>query len=310
MITEVYVPATPRRLHGRAPRGVPRERANVIYGTIRLIERDDESFLAWARDRWACIIFNLCVPHARGDRAGGRRLPRPDRPRDPLRRQLLPHLPPLGDAAIRSETCYPQFLEFLRRSGLTILTDGSRATGTATTPRCSPTPWNDCRYQPSRCRRAAAKFLVVGAGGYVANVGVFALLEKDAAVVRVQLDRLLPHRKRALMYLGNRYFTFRLGNDGFWSAYLRYLIVGAVVAALNAVVLTALVQGTGIDPRIGVAISLLIVTPVAFVLFKRWTFPSGAPSAPVQVTPDRLRQAQRIPPCLVEHTSAWSRRSR
>jgi FAD/FMN-containing dehydrogenase len=36
---------------------------NVVYGTIRLIERDDESFLAWAREPWACVIFNLCTPH-------------------------------------------------------------------------------------------------------------------------------------------------------------------------------------------------------------------------------------------------------
>ncbi len=41
----------------------------MIYGTIRLIERDDESFLAWAREPWACIIFNLHVEHtAGGDR--------------------------------------------------------------------------------------------------------------------------------------------------------------------------------------------------------------------------------------------------
>ena len=32
-----------------------------IYGTVRLIERDDETFLAWARDRYACVIFNLHV---------------------------------------------------------------------------------------------------------------------------------------------------------------------------------------------------------------------------------------------------------
>ena len=38
-------------------------RANVIYGTVRLIEKDDETFLAWARDRYACIIFNLHVDH-------------------------------------------------------------------------------------------------------------------------------------------------------------------------------------------------------------------------------------------------------
>ena len=35
----------------------------VIYGTIRLIERDEETVLAWAREPWACIIFNLCVRH-------------------------------------------------------------------------------------------------------------------------------------------------------------------------------------------------------------------------------------------------------
>ncbi len=74
------------------------------------------------------------------------------------------------------------------------------------------------------------------------------------------------------MYLGNRYFTFRLGNDGFWTAYGRYLLVGLVVVALNAVVLALLVEGAGLDETLAQALSLLVVTPVAFVLFKRWTF--------------------------------------
>jgi FAD/FMN-containing dehydrogenase len=30
---------------------------------VRLIERDDESYLAWARQDWACIIFNLHSDH-------------------------------------------------------------------------------------------------------------------------------------------------------------------------------------------------------------------------------------------------------
>jgi hypothetical protein len=34
-------------------------RTTVIYGTVRLIEKDDESFLAWAKESYACIIFNL-----------------------------------------------------------------------------------------------------------------------------------------------------------------------------------------------------------------------------------------------------------
>ena len=37
---------------------------NIIYGTIRLIERDDESVLAWASEPWACVVFNLHVDHS------------------------------------------------------------------------------------------------------------------------------------------------------------------------------------------------------------------------------------------------------
>src|SRR5690606_13412162 len=64
MITELYVP--PERLvgflHGAA-RMLTRRRAQVIYGTIRLIMRDDETVLAWARRVSACVIFNLHVDH-------------------------------------------------------------------------------------------------------------------------------------------------------------------------------------------------------------------------------------------------------
>jgi putative flippase GtrA len=115
------------------------------------------------------------------------------------------------------------------------------------------------------------RFLVVGAAGYVVNLAIFAaLIALEVEYVTASIVSYLV--SNALMYLGNRYFTFRLGHDGFWSAYLRYILVGMVVVALNALVLAALVEGTGIDPRIGQAISLLVVTPVAYVLFKRWTF--------------------------------------
>ena len=64
MITEIYVPrdrlsdfmaqvADDFREHG----------VDVIYGTVRLIERDEDSFLAWAREPWACVIFNLHTVH-------------------------------------------------------------------------------------------------------------------------------------------------------------------------------------------------------------------------------------------------------
>ncbi len=67
MITEIYVPR--HRLEdflAEAREDFRRERVNLVYGTIRLIERDDESFLAWAREPWACTIFNLHVDHTPG----------------------------------------------------------------------------------------------------------------------------------------------------------------------------------------------------------------------------------------------------
>jgi putative flippase GtrA len=115
------------------------------------------------------------------------------------------------------------------------------------------------------------RFLTVGAGGYAVSLLAFAALYAAGTPYAIAAGAayLLSN---ALMYIGNRYFTFRLGHDGFWTAYARYLSVGLLVAGLNASVLTALVEGAGVDPRIGQAVALLLVTPPAFLLFKRWTF--------------------------------------
>jgi FAD/FMN-containing dehydrogenase len=64
MITEIYVerPALPEFMREVAAafrsNGVP-----IVYGTVRLIEQDDETFLAWAKRPYACVIFNLHVVH-------------------------------------------------------------------------------------------------------------------------------------------------------------------------------------------------------------------------------------------------------
>ena len=64
MITELYVPVDRLEAFLGAIRDDFRQNeVDVIYGTIRLIERDDESFLPWARQRSACVIFNLHTPH-------------------------------------------------------------------------------------------------------------------------------------------------------------------------------------------------------------------------------------------------------
>ena len=64
MITELYVPK--HRLVSFMDivrKDLRSAGSNVIYGTIRFIERDEESFLPWARQPYACIIFNLHTAH-------------------------------------------------------------------------------------------------------------------------------------------------------------------------------------------------------------------------------------------------------
>lgn len=70
MITELFVPLS--RLSaflGAARHDLRRSDVDVIYGTIRLIEQDDESFLPWARQSSACVIFNVHTPHTPAGRA-------------------------------------------------------------------------------------------------------------------------------------------------------------------------------------------------------------------------------------------------
>lgn len=68
MITELYVPRSALlsfmndvrhdfRLNG----------VDFIYGTIRLIEAENETALPWARENYACVIFNLHIDHRRED---------------------------------------------------------------------------------------------------------------------------------------------------------------------------------------------------------------------------------------------------
>ncbi len=88
---------------------------DLIYGTVRLIERDDEAFLAWAREPWACVIFNLHVVHSADGLAQAKA----------AYRRLIDRAIGHGGSyyltyhrwATRQqvEACHPRFGEFLRR---------------------------------------------------------------------------------------------------------------------------------------------------------------------------------------------------
>ncbi|PYJ55570.1 MAG: hypothetical protein DME24_24675 [Verrucomicrobia bacterium] len=114
IITEIYIPRPllPDFME-QARKDFRKNNVTVIYGTIRLIERDDESFLAWAREPYACVIFNLHTVHT------------PDgiqHSADAFRRLIdlsallrgRYYLTYHKFASRRQlETCYPEFPEFL-----------------------------------------------------------------------------------------------------------------------------------------------------------------------------------------------------
>ena len=116
MITEIYVPRDRLADFMRAvARDFRADGTEVIYGTIRLVEVDGETFLAWARERWVCIIFNLHVVHT----AEGR-----ERAALAFRKLIDRGIERGGSYyltyhrwATRQQltTCYPQFVDFLKR---------------------------------------------------------------------------------------------------------------------------------------------------------------------------------------------------
>ncbi|MBA2595685.1 MAG: FAD-binding oxidoreductase [Chloroflexia bacterium] len=64
MISELYVPRRDlARFMAEVADDFRVHETPIIYGTVRLIERDDETVLTWARQPWACVVFNLHVDH-------------------------------------------------------------------------------------------------------------------------------------------------------------------------------------------------------------------------------------------------------
>lgn len=115
MITELYVPrAALASFVGILRTDLRKRAAQLIYGTIRLIEVDGESFLAWARESWACVVMNLHVDH---DEKGL------SKAADDFR-HLIDRAIEFGGSYYLTyhrwasrrqvEECYPQIVEFLR----------------------------------------------------------------------------------------------------------------------------------------------------------------------------------------------------
>jgi FAD/FMN-containing dehydrogenase len=115
MITEINVPRPALKGFFEEVRvDFRKNQTELIYGTVRLIEGDEESYLPWAKQPYACTVFNLHTVHSTEGL---------QRSEDAFRR--------LSDMAARRggtyyltyhryatrkqvESCYPKFAEFLR----------------------------------------------------------------------------------------------------------------------------------------------------------------------------------------------------
>ncbi len=115
IITEINVPRSMlKSFFDEVREDFRTNKVNLIYGTVRIIERDDESFLPWAKQSYACTIFNLHTVHTpeglqRSASAFQRLI-------DMAIRRGGTYYLTYHRFAVRKqiESCYPEFSEFLK----------------------------------------------------------------------------------------------------------------------------------------------------------------------------------------------------
>jgi dolichol-phosphate mannosyltransferase len=116
-----------------------------------------------------------------------------------------------------------------------------------------------------------AKFVAVGASGYVVNLAVYTVLLRVAGLhyVPAAIGSFLVAVTNN--YTWNRVWTFR-GQRGH-VAYqgLRFLVVSTVALGANLLVLHLLVQA-GADKVLAQSIAIVVVTPLNFLGNKLWSF--------------------------------------
>jgi putative flippase GtrA len=115
-----------------------------------------------------------------------------------------------------------------------------------------------------------AKFCVVGAFGYLINLGVY------AALLHGGLHFLVAATGSFLVavtsnYTWNRLWTFRDRRRGVAAQGLRFFLVSLASLGANLLVLDLLIS-LGAGKLMGQAIAIVVVTPLNFVGNKLWSF--------------------------------------
>lgn len=116
------------------------------------------------------------------------------------------------------------------------------------------------------------RFGVVGASGYVVNLGVFALAVHGAGIdYRIAAVLAFLVSVASNFWLNRRWtFAARAGHAGFQAA--RFLTVSVGAFLFSYAVLLALVEGAGLPEVLAQAIAIVTATPLSFLGQKLWSF--------------------------------------
>lgn len=128
----------------------------------------------------------------------------------------------------------------------------------------------DLRRVPRSDWMQLIRFLAVGLSGYVVNLLVFWLVGLGglhyipAAIVAFVVAWVNN-------FLLNRHWTFRAGDDALVGQGIKYLLVCLVALGANLVILHVLVDA-GLGELYSQAIAIVLVTPLSYLLSRRWSF--------------------------------------
>jgi dolichol-phosphate mannosyltransferase len=116
-----------------------------------------------------------------------------------------------------------------------------------------------------------AKFGLVGASGYLINLGIYALLLQRAGFHYLLAETCSFLVAATWNYWWNRHWTFRAERGHFGYQGMRFLVVSGTVYGANTGLLTLLVS-LGVGKIVGQAIAVVVVTPLNFLGNKLWSF--------------------------------------
>jgi len=117
----------------------------------------------------------------------------------------------------------------------------------------------------------AGRFLAVGGGSYLFNLGMYALGLRlglhylMAAVVAYACGY-------GLNFLLNRHWTFGVGAASARGQFVRFTVVSLLALAIDLILLRTFVEAVGMPRLPAQALAVAIVAPLSFIANRLWSF--------------------------------------